>query len=149
MQTDRDFSRPGLAFHRLHKTAVKPELFTGTDNSFTLCTLTRIYSLAPWHEIDTGVGVTMPPNFTLAVQQHPFAMNKGLLVAAAWPITHLHEGSIRLRVLNLWPEGPRLADSQKLLIDAGRPIAIVTLLAAPMCDEASEGWDEKAVEGWK
>lgn len=141
-----EFGRPTLSWHRLHKNAIKPDLFTCTDNSFNLYTLTRIYSLAPWYEIDTGIGVSMPPNYSLIVQQHPFAMNKGLLVTCAWPITHLHEGPIKLRVLNLWPERPRLADSQKLLIDAGRPIAIATLLSTPIVDEESEGWPEQSLD---
>ncbi len=149
MTFDRDFGRPGLCFHRLHKNAIRPELFPSTDNSFTLCTLTRIYSFTKWLDIDTGVGVSIPPNFTLIIQQHPFAMNKGLLVTVAYPITHLYEGSVKLRALNLWPEKPTLADHQNLLIDAGRPVAIATLVAAPMCDEESEGWEEKSVEGWQ
>ncbi len=139
----RQRQKPRVLFKRLHPTAFQPEVFPETEASFTLFAPESI-TAADWiRQVSTRLSITLPTNYIAIVQQHPFAMSKGLLVFATQPITSFSDGAIQLSVVNLARAAAPVRPSDKgiILIPRGGPLAILTVVRAPWVHGDFHGFD--------
>lgn len=145
MSDDDPFNRPSISFRRIHKRARRPEQFTNTDNSFVIFSTKTIYSMNRSDSIATGLDISIPEGFVLVIQQHPFALRKGVFATSPYPLTHLHEGELLLTIYVPFYEPPQI-NARQVLIEVGQPFAIATLVEAPACNAYFEGWESEKVD---
>lgn len=141
----RQRQKPRVVFKCLDPSAKQPETFIETEAGFTIYTPEPI-SAATWiRQISTRLSISLPTGYVAIVQQHPFALGKGLLVFATTPITAFTDGAIQLSVVNLArPTAPVQANDKRIvLIPAGGPLAVLIVVRAPFVHGDFQGFDSQ------
>ena len=139
----RQRQKPRVRFTCLDPSAKQPETFIETEAGFVLFAPEPITAATWIREVSTRLLISLPTGFVAIVQQHPFALAKGLLVFATQPITAFTDGAIQLSVVNLArPTAPvQESDKRIKLIPAGGPLAVLVVVRAPFVHGDFQGFD--------
>ncbi len=120
------------------KSVKQPDVFPETESSFTLYAPQNVSGAPTVQQISSKVSLSLPAGFFGFLQSHPFALGKGLLLVATNPITTFTEGAIRLSIVTVAGHG---GPTNAVRIIKGQPLAILTILRAPVINGYFNGFD--------